>query len=56
VVTHDIVEAAMLGERIAVMRQGRVVQKGTLRDLVDTPSDPFVVAFLEAQRGIGRLT
>jgi osmoprotectant transport system ATP-binding protein len=55
-VTHDMVEAALLGEQIAVMRQGRIVQKGTLRDLLDRPSDPFVVEFLEAQRGLGRLS
>jgi osmoprotectant transport system ATP-binding protein len=53
-VTHDMVEAALLGEQIAVMRQGHIVQKGTLRDLLERPSDPFVVEFLEAQRGLER--
>jgi osmoprotectant transport system ATP-binding protein len=54
-VTHDLAEAAMLGHRIAVMRPGRIVQVGTLRDLIDRPSDPFVVEFLRAQRGVERL-
>jgi osmoprotectant transport system ATP-binding protein len=55
-VTHDMFEAALLGEQIAVMRAGHIVQKGTLRDLIDRPSDPFVVEFLEAQRGLERLS
>ena len=51
-VTHDMYEAAMLGQQIAVMRQGRIVQRGTMRDLIDSPSDRFVVEFLRAQRGM----
>ncbi len=54
-VTHDMYEAAMFGHRIAVMRAGRVVQSGTLRDLVAAPADPFVVEFLRAQRGMDRI-
>jgi osmoprotectant transport system ATP-binding protein len=51
-VTHDMYEAAILGQEIAVMRQGRIVQRGTIRDLIDSPSDRFVVEFLRAQRGM----
>jgi len=50
-VTHDMYEAAMFGRRIAVMRAGRIVQLGTVRDLLDRPADPFVAEFLGAQRG-----
>ena len=53
-VTHDMAEAAMFGERIAVMRAGHIVQQGALRDLIDTPADPFVVEFMRAQRGLER--
>jgi osmoprotectant transport system ATP-binding protein len=55
-VTHDMAEAAMFGERIVVMRGGHVVQEGALRSLIDTPADPFVVEFMRAQRGLERFT
>jgi osmoprotectant transport system ATP-binding protein len=32
------------------MRDGRIVQQGTLDDLVSAPADPFVTRFLNAQR------
>jgi osmoprotectant transport system ATP-binding protein len=49
-VTHNLDEAAYLGDEVALMRDGRVVQRGTLRQLVDAPADPFVREFIEAQR------
>ena len=49
-VTHDLAEASLLGGRIALLREGRVVQEGTLEDLFRRPADPFVTRFLEAQR------
>jgi osmoprotectant transport system ATP-binding protein len=55
-VTHDLAEAALLGQRLVVMRQGHVVQQGTLKDLFETPGEPFVSEFLEAQRGLERLS
>jgi osmoprotectant transport system ATP-binding protein len=55
-VTHDLAEAALLGQRLVVMRQGHVVQQGTLKDLFESPGEPFVSEFLEAQRGLGRLS
>ena len=54
-VTHDIAEAAFLGSEIALMRQGRIVQRGTLEDLVRRPADPFVTEFIRAQRPPVRL-
>jgi osmoprotectant transport system ATP-binding protein len=50
VVTHDMAEAAYLADSIAVMREGEVVQRGTMKDLVDTPAHPFVAEFVGAQR------
>jgi osmoprotectant transport system ATP-binding protein len=50
-VTHDIAEAAFFGDRIVLLRDGRVVQQGTVRDLVNSPADPFVSRFINAQRG-----
>ena len=51
-VTHDVSEAAFVGDEIAVMRAGRVIQRGSLRDLSERPAEPFVTAFLRAQRGV----
>src|SRR5438270_4524517 len=39
-VTHDLAEAAYLGDEIVLMSEGRVVQKGTLRELRDKPANP----------------
>lgn len=51
-VTHDLVEAVELGDTIVLMREGRVVQEGGLKDLRAHPSDPFVTRFLGAWRGL----
>jgi iron(III) transport system ATP-binding protein len=44
-VTHDPEEAMFMADRIALMRDGRIVQMGTPRELYCTPCDPFVVTF-----------
>ena len=49
-VTHDLVEAAYLADTIVLMRQGRVVQGGTLGAMLDAPADEFVTRFIRAQR------
>ena len=49
-VTHDMAEAAYLGGEIALMRAGRVVQRGAPEELLERPSDPFVTEFIQAQR------
>jgi osmoprotectant transport system ATP-binding protein len=49
-VTHDMAEAAYLGDIIAIMKDGRVLQTGSFRDLVERPLDPFVTDFIAAQR------
>jgi osmoprotectant transport system ATP-binding protein len=49
-VTHDLAEAAYLADRLVLMREGRIVQQGTLDDLRLRPSEPFVTRFLAAQR------
>lgn len=51
-VTHDMAEAAFFGDVIVMMRTGRVVQQGTLDDLLANPAEPFVGEFIRAQRGI----
>ena len=44
--THDQGEALSLGDRVAVMRAGRIVQLGDPIDVYDTPADRFVGGFL----------
>ena len=50
-VTHDIAEAAMLADDVVLLREGRVVQRGTIAELAENPVDPFVTEFLQAHRG-----
>jgi osmoprotectant transport system ATP-binding protein len=50
-VTHDLGEAGFLGDWIILLRAGRIVQQGTVVDLVQTPADEFVSRFINAQRG-----
>jgi glycine betaine/proline transport system ATP-binding protein len=45
-ITHDLAEALTLGDRIAVMRDGDVVQVGTPEDLVGAPADEYVADFV----------
>ena len=45
-VTHDQVEAMALGDRVAVMRAGRIEQVGTFRDILIDPDNAFVAGFL----------
>jgi len=46
VVTHDPEEALLLGDRVAVMRAGRILQIGTPLDIYGRPETPFVAEFL----------
>ena len=49
-VTHDIGEAGFFSDAIVLMREGHIVPRGTLRDLVENPVDGFVTQFINAQR------
>ncbi len=49
-VTHDLAEAALLCERLALLQNGRIVQAGAAWELVERPATPFVRAFVSAQR------
>ncbi|HEY1596709.1 MAG TPA: ABC transporter ATP-binding protein [Thermoleophilaceae bacterium] len=54
-VTHDIDEAIKMGDRIAIMREGHLVQLDTSDRLLAAPSDDFVASFVGADRGLKRL-
>jgi glycine betaine/proline transport system ATP-binding protein len=45
-ITHDLNEAMYLGDRIAVMRDGRVVQVGTSEQILSNPADDYVAQFI----------
>ncbi len=49
-VTHDLHEAAYFADEILLMSEGRVLQRGTIDDLLDRPATPFVSRFVNAQR------
>lgn len=55
-VTHDMREAAYLGSEIILMRQGKIIQKGSFQDLVRSPNDSYVTDFIQAQQCSMELT
>ncbi len=46
-ITHDLNEAMRLGDGIAVMRDGRIVQLGTAEDILVTPANEYVASFTQ---------
>ncbi len=54
-VTHDIDEAIKMGDRIAIMRDGHLVQLATADELLASPADDFVASFVGEDRGLKRL-
>ncbi len=54
-VTHDLAEAAYLGDEIVLMSEGRIVQRGMLEDLRSKPASNFVTDFINAQRSLAAL-
>ena len=51
-ITHDLDEAVRVGHRIAIMRDGKVIQIGTPEEIVMKPADSYVADFV---KGISRL-
>ncbi len=49
-VTHDMGEAGFFGDTIVLLRDGQIVQQGTLKEMVQSPATPFVQQFINAQR------
>lgn len=54
-VTHDMAEALLLADRIAVMRSGQILRIGKPAELLQHPGDPYVAALLETPRRHGQL-
>ena len=51
-ITHDLDEAVRVGDRIAIMRDGMIVQIGTAEEIITNPADEYVTDFVA---GISRL-
>ena len=46
-ITHDLNEALKVGDRIAIMRDGEIVQNGTPEEIVTLPADDYVAEFVQ---------
>lgn len=54
-VTHDVTEAMLLADRVAVLKDGRLLQWGTFRELASQAADPYVQELVSAPRRQARL-
>jgi osmoprotectant transport system ATP-binding protein len=54
-VTHDMDEAIRMGDRIAILKDGRLVQYGTPDEILARPADAFVEEFVGGDRALKRL-
>ncbi|CAA7603430.1 glycine betaine/L-proline transport ATP binding subunit [Acididesulfobacillus acetoxydans] len=54
-VTHDLQEALLLGDRMAVMRDGTFVQVGKPHEIVKQPADDYVRRFVQDERRMAQL-
>jgi osmoprotectant transport system ATP-binding protein len=54
-VTHDIDEAIKMGDKIAIMRAGKLVQLAPADEILASPADDFVASFVGEDRGLKRL-
>jgi osmoprotectant transport system ATP-binding protein len=55
-VTHDVDEAMKMGDRVAILRDGRLVQYAPPAEILTRPADDFVEAFVGRDRALKRLT
>lgn len=46
-ITHDVNEAFKIGDRVAVMKDGRIVQIGTPEDIIERPADEYISEFIK---------
>jgi glycine betaine/proline transport system ATP-binding protein len=46
-ITHDLDEALRLGDGVAILRDGEVIQQGTAQDIVLNPADDYIANFVK---------
>ncbi len=51
IVTHDMTEALLLGDEVAVMKEGVILQRGTPHDLLTAPEHDYVSELVSMERG-----
>jgi glycine betaine/proline transport system ATP-binding protein len=51
-ITHDLDEALRIGNRIAILRDGTLVQEGTPNEILTRPADDYVRRFVERRAGV----
>jgi osmoprotectant transport system ATP-binding protein len=54
-VTHDMAEAAFLGDSITLFKKGHIVQHGRFEDLLESPASRYVTQFVNAQKTLSAL-
>lgn len=54
-VTHDIQEAFYLGDQICILREGRLIQKGNVTQLINQPANKYVSDFIGINGYISQL-
>lgn len=50
-VTHDMSEAARLAEHVVILKQGRIIQQGNLREIKASPADDYVTGLFPGEAG-----
>lgn len=53
IITHDLGVAGQLADRIAVMYSGRIVERGTIDEVLRSPANPYTVGLLGARLSLG---
>ena len=52
-ITHDLEEALRIGSKIAILKDGRLVQVGKPADILNNPANDYVARFVRRRRGRG---
>ena len=55
-VTHDLNEAVYFADEIVLIKNGSIIQTGTIGDFIQSPIDPFVTKFVNAQRSVIKMS
>ena len=51
-ITHDLDEAVRIGNRIAILKDGKLIQVGTPREILHSPADEYVDRFVQRRAAV----